>query len=117
MVSEGLPSVLYYKFTPIDTDNLSENKKGIVIDKEVDNYSKINLQESIYAGEFVVTGTGVTTIFTYNTIQTPERSSYSSAEAKIKYSTDSAQAYGGIAKVDLNYKGNNYSEIVGVSSI
>ena len=117
VVADGLPSVLYYKFTPINTDNLSETKKGIVIDKEVDNYSKINVKESVYAGEFAVTGTGVTTIFDYNIIDTPERSSYSSAEAKIKYSTDSAQAYGGIAKVELKYKGNNYSEIVGVSSI
>ena len=116
-VSKDIPQVLYYKFTPINESLITESKKGIVIDKEIEGYNQIGIKDSLYSGTFAVAGIGTTTTFSYNLVNRPERPSYSESESLLEYSTDSSTAYGAIADVEVKYKGSGYSEIVGVSSI
>ena len=116
-VTQDLPEILYYKFTPINESLITESKKGIVIDKEIEGYNQIGIEDSVYSGDFTVIGIGSTNTFTYNSVIRPERPSYSESEALLEYTTDSSTAYGAIAEIKLKSKGSGYSEIVGVSSI
>ena len=117
VVGDNLPKVLYYKFDPVQSDLISDIKKEIIIDKEIEGYNQLEVKESVYSGLFSVTGIGTTTTFTYNILSNPEKSSYSRSEGKLDYFTDSTTTYGGISEVEITTKGNYYSEIVGVSSI
>ena len=116
-VSNKLPDILYYKFTPINKSLVSESKSGIVIDKEITGFNQIEIKDSLYSGTYAVTGIGTTNTFTYNLVTRPEKPSYSESESLLEYSTDSTTAYGAIADIELKYKGSGYSEIVGISSI
>ena len=91
------------------------SKKEIVIDKEV-RFNKVNVTNSAYQGEFIISGTG-STFFKYDIKEIPERSSYSSIDGGLSYITNSSSAYGGISNIDITYRGANYKEIVGVSTI
>ena len=84
-VTQDLPEILYYKFTPINESLITESKKEIIIDKEIEGYNQIGIEDSVYSGEFAVIGIGSTTTFTYNSLTTrPERPSYSEAEVFIR---------------------------------
>ena len=117
VVNDKVPSNLFYKFSVVNSDFIEAVKKEIVIDDEVSNFNKIDVVDSAYKGEFTVIGVGTTTTFRYNLNSTPERSSYSSVNGGLSYKTNATGAYGGIADVNITYKGANYSEIVGVSTI
>jgi hypothetical protein len=116
-VTQDLPEILYYKFTPINESLITESKKGIVIDEEIEGYNQIGIEDSVYSGDFTVIGIGSTNTFTYNSVSRPERPSYSEAESLLEYTTDSSTAYGAIAEIKLKSQGSGYREIVGVSSI
>ena len=116
-VTEDLPEILYYKFDTVNNSVISEVKKEIIVDEEVRAYNQIGVNNSLYSGTYQVVGIGSTTTFTYDVKEIPERPSYSESEASLEYSTDSTTAYGGIADIEMKYKGSGYSEIVGVSSI
>tara|TARA_B100001109_G_scaffold254874_1_gene255811 strand:- start:12835 stop:25032 length:12198 start_codon:yes stop_codon:yes gene_type:complete len=117
VVNDSLPEALFYKFTPVQGDTISDIKKELIIDKEVVGYNQIDVKESVYSGSFSITGIGTTTTFTYNVLSDLEKGSYSLSEAELKYSTSSTAAYGPIANIAIQSKGNYYSETVGVSSI
>jgi len=117
IVNDSLPEALYYKFTPIQNEVISDIKKELIIDKEVVGYNQIDVKDSVYSGSFGITGIGTTTTFTYNVLSDLEKGSYSLSEAELKYSTSSTATYGPIANIAIQSKGNYYSETVGVSSI
>ena len=117
IVNDNIPKVLHYKFDPIQSDLIDDVKKEIVIDNEVVGYNQIEIRGSIYSGLFPVAGIGSTNTFSYNLLDTPEKSSYTTSEGTLAYFTDSTTTYGGISEVEITSKGNYYSEVVGVSSI
>ena len=117
VVNDSLPKVLHYKFNPVESDLIDDIKKEIVIDNEVIGCNQIEIKGSVYSGLFPVAGIGTTNTFTYDLLNTPEKSSYSTSEGILKYFTDSTTTYGGISEVEVTSKGNYYSEIVGVASI
>jgi len=116
-VTQDLPEILYYKFTPINESLISESKKGIIVDEEIEGYNQIDIDNSVYSGNFTVIGIGSTNTFTYNLTNRPERPAYSEAESLLEYSTNSTTAYGAIAEIKFKSQGSGYEEIVGVSSI
>ena len=114
-VSKNVPENLFYEFSVVNSDFIESVKKEIVIDTEVDGFNKIDKVSSAYDGEFKLTGATSST-FKYDIEKLAEKSSYST-DAGLSYVTGSTSAYGGIANIDITYKGSNYKEIVGVSTI
>jgi hypothetical protein len=115
-VSDSIPENLYYKFSPINSQFVSQNKKEIYIDTEVSNANQIQVVNSLYEGTFNISGIGSTT-FVYNLKQTPERSSYDSNGVDIRYTTNSISADGGIESISITYPGSGYLNVAGVSTI
>ena len=114
-VNEDVPENIFYEFTNVNSNFIESVKKEIVIDKEVKGFNKINKIKSEYNGEFKLSGASSSS-FKYNIEKLAERSSYST-DAQLSYVTDSTSAYGGIANINITYKGANYKEIVGVSTV
>ena len=117
IVNDNLPEALFYKFTPVQGELISDIKKELIIDKEVIGHNQVDIKNSNYSGSFGITGIGTTTTFTYNVLSDLEANSYSLSEAEIKYFTSSTNTYGPISNIELKSKGNYYTETVGVSSI
>ena len=117
IVNDSLPEALFYKFTPVQGELISDIKKELIIDKEVVGYNQVDIKDSVYSGSFEITGIGTTTTFTYNVLSDLESNSYSLSEAEIKYFTSSTNTYGPISNIELKSKGNYYTETVGVASI
>jgi len=115
-VSDFLPKNLYYKFSPINSQFISQYKKEIYIDTEVANGNQINLVNSSYEGTFNISGVGTTT-FTYNITKNPENYFYDSTSANIAYTTKSTSASGEIEKISITYPGSEYVNVVGVSTV
>jgi len=116
-ITDSLPKILYYKFSPINSQFVSQVKKEIFIDTEITNANQVEIADSLYNGSFTVVGVGTTTTFTYNLKNTPEKNSYDLSEANIKYITNSSSADGEIADIDITYSGKGYQNIVGISTI
>ncbi len=117
VVGDYIPKVLYYKFTPLEGELISDIKKELIIDKEVRGYNQVDIKNSVYSGLFPVVGVGTTTIFQYDVLSTPETSSYAPSEAALNYYTESTTTYGPISNVKIQSRGNYYTENVGVASI
>ena len=116
VVNDNIPKNLFYVFTNANSDFIESTKKEIVVDEEVTGFNRIDIVNSSYQGEFVLTGVG-TTSFNYDISKIPERTSYSSINSELSYTTRSTNAYGGISDIEVTYKGSNYKDIVGVSTI
>ena len=116
-LNDKVPQEIYYNFTPINLNFISEIKKEIVIDNEVINHNQIQIKNSLYSGSYAVAGIGTTTTFVYNLPEMPEYGSYNSGIASLTYSTNSISAYGSINSISIQNKGNGYSNIVGISTI
>ena len=113
-LNDNVTDILYYKLDQTYR-SLNENYDAAVfIDEEVVNYNKLSIVESLYSGEHSVIGITSTNSFSYDLERSPERSSYGTG---ITYTTNSTRASGGVSEIEYTYKGSNYSEIVGVSSI
>ena len=117
VVNDNIPHNIFYKFSLVNSDFIEDVKKEIVIDYEVDGANKIDVVNSTYSGEFSVIGVGTTATFSYDVEEKPERGSYTRSTGGLSYNTDSTNAYGGIADINITYKGSNYKEVVGVSTI
>jgi len=117
VVTNNLPEKLYYNFEIVNPDFISSTKREIVIDNEVSGNNQIDIVTSLYSGSFSVAGIGTTTTFTYNLSEVPERSSYSSTNSTTTYITNSKSAYGSIEDVQITYKGLNYENVTGISTI
>jgi len=117
-VSDTLPQKLYYNFTPINLNFISEIKKQIYNDNEVENNNQIEIVNSNYSGKFNVIGIGSTfSTFTYDILNFPESNFYDTSSADISYFTSSLSADGAIEKVLITYSGNLYENIIGVSTV
>ena len=116
-VNDNVPQNLFYQFSLVNTDFIEDVKKEIIIDNEVDGFNKIDIVNSTYTGEFSIIGIGTTTTFKYDVEQQPERGSYTRLNGGLSYDTDSPNTYGGIADINITYKGSGYNEVVGVSTI
>ena len=115
-ISDYLPEKLYYKFSAINSEFVSDIKKQINIDNEVFDYNQINVLSSVYNGKYDIVGVG-TTSFSYNLESLPERSGYTPSDSKLKYVTNSVSATGGISEIVVTNTGYGYQNVVGVSTI
>ena len=115
-INESVPGYLYYKFDPINTDEISRTKIDIVVDDDVTNANQIQIRPSIYNGLHEVTSVASTS-FTYNSLRKPEYPIYTDLESKLSYDTNSNSAFGPISTVDLTFGGNGYRQIPGISTV
>jgi len=106
--TEQVPSVLYYKFTPQIATKIVE------INKDINEYSKIVVNNSKFTGTHSLTTT-TNQSFTFNVFEIPERVGYTSV-SYINYTTKSSTANGPIAKVDILDGGKNYKSIPTLSA-
>ena len=116
-LTDSVPSRLYYKFEPVNKDFNFATKTGIVIDEDSSSpFNQINLELSKFDGDHRVTSIGSTT-FSYQLPKTPETTIYTKSNSVSSYITNSVQAYGGIARIDLTYPGMNYSRVPKVTNV
>ena len=116
-VSDKLPKNFYYKLDYVDTLNVSENKKNIIVDDEnILNNNAIIVTTSGYSGNHRITGVGTTSI-QYNVLLKPERKSYNTSESDLSYNTDSIRAIGAINEIDIRSKGKNYQILPAIVSV
>lgn len=115
-INDSVPTKLFYRLSPINTNFISREKKEIVIDKDALNNNLISVIPSKYSGYFSVSGVG-TSSFNYCLNEVPESTSYSSSQASLNYSTSSIKTSGGISSVRINYGGNGYRQIPGISTV
>jgi hypothetical protein len=117
IISDSVPNNLYYTLTPIQYNGASEDKLGIINDRfNIKNSNKLSIINSGYNVTTRITGV-TTTSFDYTLRETPERSIYTTNEAKITYSTTSPTAIGPVDKVVLDSIGRGYRKLPNVSKI
>ena len=115
-LNDATPNLLYYKLNAIETtENKLENKE-IVVDDEINLNNQLIIQDSKYSGTFKITSTGSTT-FTYDIDSTPEASSFTSSDSKLKYSTISTTGYGGVKEITVIDGGGGYLEVPGITTV
>jgi hypothetical protein len=116
-ITDNFPRKLYYKLNPIDIATLSDVKKDIIIDNEVEDRNAIEIITSKYNGEYPVLGI-TTNKFVYPIPEKPEKMVYTNLiDCNAKYSTKALNAYGSIATININSKGQGYKYAPGISSI
>ncbi len=109
--SKNLPKKLYYNI----------EKSGFIStsDTDVVNYSEILSIDSVYDGNYSISGVGQTN-FTIFLNEIPEKSTYQASECDvIEYTTKSKSAKGSINKIDIISGGSGYKNLptfVGVGS-
>jgi len=116
-INDYIPNVLYYRLEPIDLENNSLTKTEIIVDEETLNYNKITKVDSLYNGIYTVTVGIDTTSFTFNSVDVPENSSYSSTDGQFEYYTTSLSALGSIHQINVKTNGVNYSSYPKVVSV
>ena len=116
-LTQNTPKDLFYKLTPVNLKIDASDKRNPVVDDEVINYSSLKVSDSVYNGNFTITGIGTTT-FTFVMPVQPERDEYTKDEAPtLKYTTNSTNATGSIDKIRIISKGRDYENIPVVTSI
>jgi len=116
-LTDNTPEDLYYKLTPVNLGINAPTKRDPIVDTDVINYSSLKISDSVYNGDYVITGIGSTT-FTFVLPSQPEKDGYTKNEATIlKYNTSSTTAIGSINKIRIVSKGKNYLNIPVVTSI
>jgi len=101
--SENLPTKLYY----------SLEKSGYIStsDTDVKNNSEILFKNSVYNGNYSVSGLGTNT-FKISLDSKPESLNYTQTNTDIlKYTTTSLTARGGVDSMRITSKGTNYKEL------
>ena len=116
-LDENVPDELFYTLEPVDRVDNSQTKLEYFNDsQDIINHNKILVSNSIYAGTYSISGVAGTT-FKYSVTRTPEKGSYISSEATIKYSTSSKTATGPIKDVLVTDPGVRYSTLPGITSV
>ena len=109
---EDNPNILFY--------NVQKSGYISTSDTEVNNYSKIEYQDSVYSGEyniFNVTSTASTS-FSVSLLEIPETTTYNQLNTEIlNYSTKSLNASGSINDVKINFGGVGYNSLPSFVSI
>ena len=116
-VTQNTPNDLFYKLTPVNLDINAPLKRNPIIDTDVVNHSSLKISDSVYNGDYVITGIGSTT-FSFVLPSQPEKDGYTKEEAtNLKYNTSSTRAIGSINRIRIISKGRNYQNIPVVTSI
>lgn len=115
-INENIPEKLYYKLNPISALGIPAEKTEIVVDDEVPQNNEIEILESLYNGNQIVS-VASSTSFTYNLPVRPENTAYNTTNAILNYETNSRSAYGPIAHVDVYNQLKNLKILPGISSI
>ena len=115
-VDSTIPSKLYYNLVPIQTDQLPNEKLDISIDSEVHANNEIEIVESMYSGEYIIS-IGATNTFTYYIPEVPENLSYTQSNSSIKYSTNSSSGIGSIVDLRIYNSGSNYYKLPKIDRI
>jgi hypothetical protein len=116
VINRKVPNALFYKFELDNISIITEQKKELIIDDDVPNYTQINLVPTAYDGPHIVTGIGSTT-FTYNIPNTPETSIFNFDNSQPSYETSSKTEKGSITKFQINGPGYGYRSIPGFTSV
>ena len=116
MVNENIPQNLYYNLTPLYEGAIPPAKEQIARDTIVIGGNEIEVSDSGYNGKQTIS-VGATNSFTYTLSAIPERASYISTSSDLKYTTDSATAYGAIAEIKIFDGGENYYSLPGITTI
>ena len=107
--STDFPEILYY--------NVERSGFISTADKTVTGYNEIQYNNSVFSGEYAISGVTSTT-YGINLTHVPERVSYAATECDLlKYTTKSTNANGSIDKVDLIFPGLDYKKFPSISSI
>ena len=116
-ITENTPSDLFYKLTPVNLNVNAPTKRNPIVDTDVINHSSLKILDSVYNGDYAITGIGSTT-FSFVLPSQPEKDGYTKNEATtLEYNTSSTSAVGSINNVRIISKGRNYSSIPVVTSI
>jgi len=116
-LSDSTPRILYYKLDPVDYDKNDQVKLEIISDSEnISNNNLIMIKNSFYSGNYRVSGISTYT-FSYNLASKPEKILYNSSESTLSYKTNSLTAFGEIADINVNYPGNEYKNLPGITTI
>ena len=109
------PKVLYYNISQTNV-NVGDEYKAFA-DKEVKDFSKITLKDSIYTGSFTASGIGTDTL-SINLDSKPENSSYESSNTStLRYTTNSPTSTGPIDKIKLVFGGVGYKNIPQIETV
>ena len=115
-VTDGVPTNLYYKFTPTNLDVIPTTKNEISIDSTISNFNEIEIVKTAYDGNYQIVGLGTTT-FSYNVPVAPEVNSYNLTDSNSTYQTSSTSASGPITQLKIYDGGKDYKSLPGISSV
>ena len=116
-LTDNIQLPIWYKLVPSTLDTIDVTKRDSEPDEQVINGSKITIDPSIYAGNFGITTTGITS-FSYQVGNKPEVNSYTtSGVTTFRYLTSSLNATGGINEVTVDFPGVDYIKNPGINTI
>ncbi len=116
-LTDNIELPLWYKLVPTNLDTIDVTKRDSEPDNEVINGSKITVNSSVYAGNYGITTTGIST-FTYQVGFAPEVNSYvTSGVTTFRYLTSSLNASGGINEIFIDFPGVDYIKNPGINTI
>jgi hypothetical protein len=116
-LTDDIQLPLWYKLVAVNLDTVDVTKRDSEPDKQVINGSKITIDPSVYAGNFGITTTGITS-FTYQVPYKPEVTSYATTGiTTFRYLTSSPNATGGINEVSIDFAGVDYIKNPGINTI
>ena len=115
-VRDSVPTQLYYKFDLDFLNIVPSIKSDIIIDDDVSSYNSIEVVKTLYDGSYNIVSVGTTT-FEYSIKDVPDVSLYNSSNSICKYTTNSRNAFGPIAKISVSNGGAGYKELPGITSI
>jgi len=116
LVSDEVPTNLWYKFVPINNDIITNVKKEIFIDTDVNSHQEISVEKTRYNGTYNINGIGSTT-FSYNVSLEPDVSTYNIENSVTTYETTSSTALGPISRISMLDNGSNYDIIPGINTV
>ena len=116
-LTDNIELPIWYKLVPSTLDTIDVTKRDSEPDEQVINGSKITIDPSVYAGNFGITTTGITS-FTYQVPYKPEVNSYkTSGITTFRYLTSSLNATGGINEISIDFEGVDYIKNPGINTI
>ena len=116
LVSDEVPTNLWYKFVPINNDIITNVKKEIFIDTDVNSHQEISVEKTRYDGVYSLSGIGTTT-FSYNVSLEPDVTTYNIENSVTTYETTSSTALGPISRISMLDNGSNYDIIPGINTV
>jgi len=117
-LSDNVPTPLYYRLNPRNTDAITVNKRDSNPDTSVYNGSKIIVENSVYSGSHSISTTS-SRVFKYQTRKEPEAAAYTSISGitTFRYTTNSLTGLGGINEIKVTFGGVNYERNPGIGTI